>query len=307
LLFEGMVVELARSGLTVNALARIVGEHDTRMWRVLEYHVVDARRWADFSQVKAVRLDETSQARGHVYVTVFVDMGEHRVLFVTPGKDSSTLAAFKADFELHGGNPAAIEDFSLDMSKAFVKGIHEQFPDAQLTFDPFHVIKLMNEAVNKVWRAERVGREELKKTRMMWLKNPENHTPTEAERFQLLKDTTLKSARAYRIREQLQCLYDEQPDTAAVFFKRWYSWATHSRLEPVIKVAKTLKAHQDGILRHLKSGLSNGLLEGFNSLIQAAKARARGFRSPEKMATIIYLLLAKLDFRLPQAFPSATH
>lgn len=96
---------------------------------------------------------------------------------------------------------------------------------------------------------------------------------------------------------------DEEPG----FFKRWYFCATHSRLAPVIRVAKSLKAHLDGILRHIESGLSNGLLEGLNSLIQSAKSRARGFRSPENMATIIYLLLGKLDFKMPGVFPRATH
>lgn len=308
LLFEAMVVELARSGLTVNALARIVGENDTRLWRVLEFHVHDARRWVDFGEVKAVGVDETSRAKGHVYVTVFVDMAGKRVMFVTPGKDSSTVKSFKLDFAARGGDPSMVTDFSLDMSQAFVKGIREEFPLAQLTFDSFHVVKLMNDAVDEVRRQEqKLLPVLLKKTRYIFLKNRENHTAKEAKRFEEFKDSTLKSARAYRIREQLQGIYLQPPEEAEAYFKRWYFWATHSRLPPVIKVAKTLKAHLDGIVRRLESGLTNGLLEGFNSLIQAAKARARGFRSPEKMATVVYLLLAKLDFRLPTAFPTATH
>lgn len=307
LLFEALVVELARSGLTVNALSRVVGETDTRVWRVLDFHVAEARRWADFSSVKAVGVDETSRAQGHVYVTVFVDMTKRRVLFVTPGKDSSTVKAFKDDLAAHGGDPAAVKDFSIDMSQAFVKGITDTFPAAKITFDPFHVIKLMNEAVDQVRRGEQKTHPEMKKTRYLWLKNEENLTAAQADRFKTLKDSTLQAARAYRIREQLQALYDEPAADASGFFKRWYFWATHSRLAPVIRVAKSLKAHLDGILRHIESGLSNGLLEGLNSLIQSAKSRARGFRSPENMATIIYLLLGKLDFKMPGVFPRATH
>jgi len=84
-------------------------------------------------------------------------------------------------------------------------------------------------------------------------------------------------------------------------------WATHSSLPAMVKVAKTLKQHLAGVLRWFDSRINNGLLEGLNSLVQAAKARARGFRSARKMIVVIYLLLSKLDFRLPKALPSAIH
>ena len=307
LLFEAMIVELARNGLTPTALGRIVGEHDTRIWRVLEHYVDEARGRATFAGVAKVGVDETARAKGHVYVSLFADLVGARVMFVTEGKDHETVGRFKRDFVEHGGDPAAVTDFSLDMSGAFIKGIREEFSGARLTFDKFHVIKLANEAVDKVRRIEQKTDPRLKKTRYVWLKNEENRTETEAATFDALKDSTLATARAFRIKAQLQGLYDERSETAADFFRRWYFWATHSRLPPMIKLAKTLKRHQAGLLRWFDSQVNNGLLEGLNSLVQAAKARARGFRSARKMAVVIYLLLSKLDFQLPNALPSAIH
>jgi transposase len=307
LLFEAMVVEMGRNGLTPSAIGRMVGEHDTRIWRILEHYVGEARARDSHAGVTRVGVDETSRQKGHVYVTLFADMVAARVLTVAEGKDHGTVACFRGDFVAHGGDPAKVSDFSLDMSAAFIKGLRENFPAANLTFDPFHVIQLMNEAVDEVRRAEQKNRPELKKTRYSWLRNEKNMLADERERFQALKDSTLATARAWRIKTQLQSLYDQEPAKAEGFFKRWYFWATHSRLKPVIRVAKTLHAHRAGVLRWFESHVNNGLLEGFNSLVQAAKARSRGFRSVNKMATIIYLLLSKLDFRLPLAIPSAIH
>lgn len=307
LLFEAMVVELAQNGLTVAAIARIVGEHDTRLWRILQHYVEVARARANFAATARIGVDETSKAKGHDYITIFADADQAKVLFVADGKDHKTVAAFKDDLIAHGGDPTKITEVCLDMSQAFVKGVTSELPNAHLTFDKFHVIMLMNEAVDEVRRKEQKDHPELKKTRYSWLKNEENLKEAERERFHALKDSTLATARAYRIKTMLQGLYNQPKELASGFFKRWHFWATHSRLEPVIRVAKTLKDHLDGIMRWFESGLSNGLLEGLNSLIQAAKARARGFRSAEKMKVVIYLLLGKLDFRLPKAFPSTIH
>jgi transposase len=309
LLFEAMVVELARNGLTVAALARIVGEHDTRLWRLLDHYVDEARARADFSEVHEIGVDETSRQKGHVYVTLFADMENARVLFVTEGKDHSTVSAFKGDLLAHGGIPEKVTDFSLDMSQAFVKGISDNFQHASLTFDKFHVVQLMNDAMDEVRRKEQKTRPELKGSRYNWLTNEAN-LKADADgkaRFDLLKASTLKTARAYRIKTTLQELYSQSAQDAPLWFSRWFFWASHSRLEPVVRVAKTLKKHQAGILRWFDSKLSNGLLEGINSLVQSAKARARGFRTARKMKTIIYLLLSKLDFHLPHALPSAIH
>jgi transposase len=170
-----------------------------------------------------------------------------------------------------------------------------------LTFDKFHVLKLLNAAVDEVRRREQRERPELKRTRYLWLKNPERLTAQQRTILETLhpKSLNLKTVRAYRIRLAFQALWKQPPELAEAFLKKWYFWATHSRLEPIQQCAKTFKKHWQGILNWFQSLVNNGILEGINSLIQAAKARARGYRTVKNFITMIYLISGKLDFRLP--------
>ena len=135
----------------------------------------------------------------------------------------------------------------------------------------------------------------------LWLKNQQNLKASQAERLQQLtiKKLNLKTNRAYHIRLNFQELYKQPVVAAEAFLKKWYFWATHSRLEPIKEAAYTIRRHWDGILRWFTSRINNGILEGINSLIQAAKARARGYRTKRNLITMIYLLAGKLDFGLP--------
>jgi transposase len=300
LLFEAMIMTLAKS-MPVKTIASFVNEHDTRLWRVLHHYVDDAREKADHSQVKQVGMDETSRRRGHKYVSLFVDLEGPRVLFATDGKDASTVKRFKQDLIDHGGDPGAIEEMCCDMSPAFISGVEKQFPEASLTFDKFHVMKIINDAVDQVRREEFKDRIELKGTRYIWLKNQTNLKESQSELLEQLtiKRLNLKTSRAYHIKLNFQEMYQQPFEFAEAFLKKWYFWATHSRLEPIIKAAKTVKRHWDGVLRWFTSKINNGILEGINSLIQAAKARARGYRTKRNLITMIYLIAGKLDFDLP--------
>lgn len=296
LLFEALVMMMVQA-MPVAAVARIVDEHDTLVWRIVNHYVDAARAKADYSTVTQVGVDETASRRGQKYVSLFVDLDQRRVLFATPGKDATTVAAFASDLKAHGGSPEAVAEVSADMSKAFSKGIAANLPNAQITFDKFHVVGLVNDAVDQVRRLEQKTAPELAKSRYVWLKNPENLNESQWEKFDALDvvHSHLKTARAYQIRLAFQDLYNQPADKARAFLDKWYFWATHSRLPPIIKAAKTIRAHQDGILRWFVSGINNGILEGINSLVQAAKAKARGYRSDRNLATIVYLIAGKLD------------
>ena len=296
LLFEAFAVKLATS-MPVLSVARLVDEHDTLIWRIITHYVEAARAKADHSKVNQIGIDETASRRGQKYVSLFVDLEQRKVLFATPGKDSSTVAAFAEDLKAHGGDPNAVTEVSADMSKAFAKGVAENLHNAQITFDKFHVVSLVNEAVDEVRRLERKDHPELAGCRYVFLKNPENLTTTQGEKFDALDiaNSHLKTAKAYRIRLAFQDLYNQPADQAKSYLNAWYFWATHSRIPPIIAVAKTIRRHQDGILRWFTSGINNGILEGINSLVQAAKAKARGYRSDRNLSTIIYLIAGKLD------------
>jgi transposase len=298
LLFEAFIMVLARD-MPVNAIGRLVGEHDTRLWRVIHYYVEKARSEQDYSGVTRFGVDETASKRGHNYISVFVDMDKSKVIFATPGKGAGTLGAFKEDLEAHGGRAENIKDACCDMSPAFISGIEKTFENAAITFDKFHVVKILNAAVDEVRRQERKEHPELKKTRWVWLKNEENQTDKEFEIYESLKNMNWKTIRATHLKINFQEFYAQPKETTEEFLKKWYFWATHSRLQPMIKAAKTIKDHWNGILRWFESKMTNGLLEGLNSLIQAAKARARGYRSTRNLITMVYIIAGKLNYRLP--------
>lgn len=299
LLFEALVMTLV-SSMPVAAAARLVGEHDTRLWRVILHYVDEARARMDASGVTRVAIDETAARRGHDYITLFADIDNARVLFATGGKDAATVAAFAEDLTAHGGDPDAIGEVCIDMSPAFVKGVAESLPGAEVTFDKFHAVKIVNQAVDEVRRAEQKTQAMLKGTRYLWIRNPENLSERQRAALDALPRQHLKTARAWRIKLAFQDLYDmETPEQAAAHLKRWYHWATHSRLQPMIDAANTVKRHGDGILRWFHSKIANGLMEGINSLVQAAKAKARGYRSTRTLTAMVYLIAGRLDLRLP--------
>jgi transposase len=295
LLFESHVMDLV-SAMPVAAAARMVGEHDTRLWRIIHHYVDTARARADHGGISRVAFDETAARRGHDYVSLFVNLDRSQVLFVADGKDAATVSAFADDLTGHGGDPANIAEVCIDMSPAFIQGTTEHLPQAEITFDKFHTVKIINDAVDAVRREEQKSRPELKRTRYAWLKNETNLSTGQHTIIDSLALGNLKTARAYQIRLTFQAFY-QQPSRqdAEAFLKRWYFWATHSRLQPMIEAAKTVKRHWHGILRWHDTHIANGILEGINSLVQAAKAKARGYRSSRNLKAMIYLIAGKLE------------
>lgn len=298
LLFEALVLAMAAE-MPVKAVAGLIGENDTRIWRILRHYVEGARAREDFSGVTRIGMDETASKRGHRYISLFVDLERSKVLFATEGKDAGTVAEFRRDLEEHGGKAEQIREACLDMSPAFLQGMAANFPLAEVTFDKFHVMKILGTAVDEVRRAEQKERPELGGSRYVWLKNPANWTSRQREIFEWLtpRRMNLKTARAYQIKLAFQEFWTLPNGLAEAFLKRWYFWATHSQLEPVVQAARSVKRHWRGILRWFTSHISNGVLEGINSLVQAARARARGYRSTRNFITMVYLIAGKLDLQ----------
>jgi len=306
LLFEALAMTMVRD-MPVNVMARLFSVTDKRLWRVLDSYVELAKADQDYSEVCRVGMDETSAKRGHDYITLFFDLDSKKLLFGAGGKDSATVKAFAEDLKAHGGDPEKITDAAIDMSNAFIKGVKEQLPNAETTFDPFHVIKLMNDSLSKIRSEEaRLFPEILKKSRYLFLKNPENLTSEEEERLNsIIAGQNLKSTEAYIHKLNLQNVYFAQDrQVAEVLLTSWYDSAAGSGIALIRKMAKTVKEHWNGILSHFDSELSTGFLEGINSLIQAAKARARGYRNPKNLITMAYIIAGKLNFKSLHPLPT---
>lgn len=302
LLFEGWVVELAKH-LPVATIADMVNEHDTRLWRFIKHYVDEARSREDYSNVTAIGIDETSK-KGHKYVTVVVDLNQRKVIYVTNGKDSTTVDNFAEDFAAHKGDAEAIKIVTCDMSLGFKKGINEHFTNSSTVIDKFHVIKHINEAVDEVRREEQ--RQDpwykylLNKTKYLWLKNDANLTGKQHERKESLLKKRLKTARAYTMRVTLQDIYELSTNRteAEKRLKQLCNWISRSRLAPMKKFGELLKNHWEEILNYFDHRYTNAILEGMNSIIQNIKRRARGFRNDEFFKTMIYLGCGKLDLNV---------
>jgi transposase len=300
LLFEGFAMALAMHLPIAVAAERFLKITDKRLWRIVFHYVRAAIARMDLSAVKRVCIDETAAKRGHDYITLVVDIDGRRVVFVADGRSADTVRQFADHLEDRGGDASRIKQACIDMSPAYISGVTENLTEAEITFDRFHVMKLLGDAVDDVRRAEVKARPELKGTRYVWTKNSANLTAKQTSMLDTLSSTNLKTARAWRMRLGFQDIY-AQPTRgwAELFFDKWISWAKRSRLEPMKAVARTMEKHRDGILAWFASRISNGLIEGINSLVQAAKAKARGYRSSETLKTVTYLIAGKLDLRLP--------
>jgi len=291
------------TAMPVATIAAMTREYDTRIWRVLEHHGHAARDHLDCSGARRVGMEETSAAKGQDYLSIFADMDARRVLLATEGRSANTVARFAADLAAHGGDPASISDTSSDMSSAFLSGIKEHLPNARMTFERSPVAAKLSEAVDTVRRPEVATRPELPHTRWLWLKNWRNLSVAHrGERHRLIRPSAqLATARALRWREDFPACYDQDPSDAPEYLRRWCTGAKRSRLHPLKDVVTLVEKHREGILAWHANHLSTGLLEGINSLVPAAKARARGYRNKNKMITIVYLTAAKLPL------PTLTH
>lgn len=307
LLFEALILQLATS-MPVHELWKIIKVSDYKIWAILDKYVEQARELEVFTSVSKIGMDETSITKGHSYISMVVDLNTRRTIFVTDGKDASTVARFKEDFTAHNGDVTQITDVSCDMSPAFIKGVRDNLPNAEITFDKFHILKLINEAVDKVRRAEAATNPLLKGTRYIFMKNEENLTANQKRQKDELNMSkqNLKSLRALNIRETFQQIYNASSiDIFIARLKTWYYWATHSQLEPIKRVAYMIRRHWDGVIKWKTSQINNGILEGLNSVVQAAKRKARGYKL-KHFKTIAYLLTGKLDFTKinPQYLPT---
>ncbi len=298
-LFESFAMTLVRE-MPVNRVSKIINVDDNKLWRMMHYYTGVARQGENYSQVTKIGVDETSRAKGHAYVTLFVDLSERRSIFVAEGKGSDTISAFLKDFSEHHGKPSNITDVSIDMSPAFIKGVNENLPDASITFDKYHTMKIINDAVDEVRKSEVKYQTLLRGQKYIFLKNRNNLTKSQIktlEELESMPKLNLKTMRAYHIRENFQHIYKETTKEGfEISLKKWYFWATHSRIEEIKKMAKTIKQHWHGIIRWYDSKINNGILEGLNSLVQAARAKARGYRTFKNFKTMIYMLTGKLDY-----------
>ena len=275
--------------------------------RVMERAVTRGVARRSLEGLRYAGLDEKSFGKGHDYVSVLHDLEGRRVLEVVSERTreaANTLWTAIPEPQRH-----AIDAVAMDMWVPYLEATRVAAPQALIVHDKFHCAKELNKAVDLVRRREHrelqaQGEETLTKTRYLWLKNPLNWTDRQRERFQALKVDALKVGRAWAIKEAFADFWDYRyTGSAHKFFDRWYFWATHSRLPPIIAAAKTLKRHLPVLLAYTKHRITNAAAEGMNAQIQLLKANARGYRNFTQYRIAILFHCGKLDL-YPAGCPS---
>lgn len=301
LMFEGYALFLMQN-MPIAKVAKLLKCSHTALTNMLQYWVEKAVAEDDLSEVDVLCIDETSHRKGHKYVTVIIDGRQRRVIGVEDGKDSKTIEKFSLKFEEKGGDCNNVKQVSTDMSKAFLSAREMCFPNSISVIDKFHVKKLVLEGMEKVRREEQdLSRKSSKGVGRKLLMIPKKRqTEQQEEAIIKLCNKYKKTGRAYSMVQSLDDFYNSfDEDEAERKLKKLISWMKHSRLEPMKSVASTLSKYSREILAYFASRLTNAIAEGINSLIQAAKRKARGYKTFRGFACMIYLIAGKLKLSCP--------
>lgn len=300
LLFEAFAMALIEREMPINRVAELMGVNPNRVWRLFNHWVEKARQADDPSQLTRLGVDETSTKKGHNYVTLGVDMDAARVVHVCEGKGKARLQNIANHLERKGAANNQIKQLSMDLSPAFIAGAAKSFPAAQITFDRFHVVKLLNEAMNKVRAVERKEHDALKGHKYTFLKNREHLSNKQETALAEMLKLYPTLGEAYRLKTLFNDLW-EMPDkaTATAFLTQWCNEVHVAKIPALMQFSNTVKAHWSGILHFVETRLSDGILEGINSKVQLAKRRARGYRNLGNFINMIYFLCGKMKFDYP--------
>ena len=298
LMFEAFAVTVIEASRSFTQAAEVLGLDWDSIQRIVDRAVARGLMRRSTQQVIAVGLDEKSFGKGQDYISVMTDLHGRRVLEVVPGRD--TASVIKLWDTLPDAQREKIEAAAMDMGASYAAATRQAAPQAAIVHDKCHVSMLLNEGVNKVRREEHQrlltqGDDSLKHTKFLWLQG----APVDGDQalsFAELCERNLKTARAWAHKETF-VEYWAQPDAGAglKFFTQWFGAVRRSKLEPMKKVALTLKEHLPGLINYFAHPITNALTEGFNSKIQAIKADARGFRRFENYRARILFFCGKLD------------
>lgn len=288
--------------LSWEEVARLFDVH----WNTVKAAVAHAVKYGlenrDTSDVIAIGVDEISRRKGHTYVTNVYDVKNMRLLWTGDGRGEDVLGRF---FDEWGPQRTRlIVCICCDMWDPYIKAIREHAPGATVVFDKFHIVQNLMKAVDKV-RAEEArslrekNPELLRRTRYIWLKNPWNLTPKQKARLGYLEKLNLRTNRAYLLKETFRELWEyKEPESAKRFLKKWFWWATHSRLKPMRDFAWMLRRYEEGVLSYFKIRIDNGAVEGMNRKAKVVSQRAYGYRTFETFSLALYHVLG--DLPMPQ-------
>jgi transposase len=289
---------------TITHLLRISWEAVARIVvSVVAEEIDDAR----LEGLYRIGVDEISYRRGHQYITVVADHDrDGAVVWAGEGRDAKTLERFYD--ELGEERRARLVAVSLDMGGAYEKATRTKAPQARQCVDPFHLIKLANQAIDKTrrwaWnlhRSERLRSARwVKRTRWALLKDPAHLKDSQVEVLHELRRQRSVLYRCWQLKEGLRDLYRlADPADAPAHLDWWLAWACRSRIPAFVALSKTVRANRERILAAVELGLSNSRLEGLNSKIRLINHRGYGHHSAAAVIAMIYLCCGGITIELP--------
>jgi len=303
--FEDVVAWLAQQ-MAKTPIAGLLRIGWDTVGRIVERVVADHLDEKRLEGLVAIGVDEISYRRGQRYLTSVVDHRVGAVVWCAPGRNAATLQAF---FDLLGDRKRSIRAVSIDMSGGYEKAIRDAIPDAEIAFDPFHVVRLAQRAVDQVRRDEWNTHERshtpkgkwIKGTRWSLLKSPQKQTVPQLALLAEVQQANKPMFRAFLLKEELRVLYQlDDPALAPAHLDAWLAWASRSKLDPFVKLARTIRRHRAGILAAIRLGLNNGRLEGLNSRIRLISHRSFGFHSADPLIALVYLCCTRIVIKLPR-------
>jgi transposase len=292
-LFEVLAIDVLAAA-NVKKAAAILRITWDEAWHLMERAVIRGRAAKGSAMPSKMGVDEKAIAKGHRYMTLVCDLEEATVEYIGEDRKEASLATYFEAFSKESRE--GIEAISLDMWPAYIKACRDKVPgaDGKMVFDRFHIMRHVVEAVDTVRKHEhkalmKAGDDTLTKSKYLWLTNPENMTDKARERFAELKTAELKTGRAWALKEALRELWSYKSAAwATKFWKRWYFWATHSRLAPMIDAAKLIARHLPNVLTYFTHRITNAVAEGLNSKIATVQKRACGYRNPNHFKIAVY-------------------
>jgi len=292
-LFERLAVDVLKECDVLGA-GRLLRLSWDETWHLMQRAVERGLRTKPVGVPVHLGVDEKTAGRGQDYVTVVSDLERGVVEYVADERRQASLDGYFDKFEPE--QLQAIEAVAMDMWDPYINSVRARLEDAdqKIVFDRFHVMGHMGQAVDTVRKREsrslRAGGDQsLVGSKYLWLYSEENLPDRHRERFAALRQADLKTGRAWAIKENLRLLWTyRSPAWGERHWKRWYFWATHSRLGPVIEVARMLQRRLSGILSFFRHRITNAGSESLNSRIQAIRVAARGYRNRNNFKTAIY-------------------
>jgi transposase len=307
--FESLVAWLAtRTDKT--AITRLVRVTWRTVGRIIERVVADELDPGRLDNLFEIGVDEISWRKHHKYLTLVANHRTGKIVWGAQGKSAKTFDGFFN--ELGKARSAQITAVSMDMGPAFVKSVRKEghAPKATICYDPFHVVKLATDALEKVRRAhwrvlwdlnERELARKFKGARWALLKNPEDLTVRQAAILTQIRRSAKKLWRAYQLKEALRAVFshDVTATEADELLRRWCSRAQRSRLEPFITTGRTIRQHRKGILAAIELGINNGRMEGLNNRVRLIARRGFGFHTAQAALALIMLSCGPIELHLP--------